>query len=82
MIGENKMNQDSEISELLYVSIDKLNKILKEPNTELTFANQYYTPIILEKIEKTLFMQNSNSWATVASSTRDYLCLKLWYKME
>lgn len=25
-------------------------------NTELTFAHQYYTPIILEKIEKTLFM--------------------------
>ena len=44
--------QENEVSELLYVSIDKLNKMLKETNTELTFAHQYYTPIILEKIEK------------------------------
>lgn len=44
----------NEKNEILYVSIDKLKKMLKEPNTELTFAHQYYTPIILEKIEKYL----------------------------
>lgn len=44
--------QENEVSELLYVSIDKLKEMLKEPNTELTFAHQYYTPIILERIEK------------------------------
>ena len=44
--------QESEVSELLYVSINELKSMLTKPNNELTFAKHYYTPIILDKIEE------------------------------
>lgn len=48
--------QKSEVSELLYVSLEKLKKMLSLPNTEITFAKHFYTHIILKKIEE--FMKN------------------------
>ena len=35
-----------------FVSIEKLKEMIKLPNTEITFAKHFYTPIILNKIEK------------------------------
>lgn len=49
---EQLIMQKSEVSELLYVSLDKLKKMIDFPNTELTFAKHFYTPIILYKIEE------------------------------
>lgn len=46
--------QESEVSELLYVSIDKLKEMINSSNEELTFAKHFYTTIILNKIEKIL----------------------------
>lgn len=46
--------QKSEVSELLYVSFDKLKEMIALPNSELTFAKHFYTPIILKKIEELL----------------------------
>jgi mutator protein MutT len=46
--------QKSEVSELLYVSLDKLKEMIELPNSELTFAKKFYTPIILNKIEEML----------------------------
>lgn len=44
--------QRSEVSELLYVSLDELKRMISFPNTEITFAKHFYTPIILNKIEE------------------------------
>ena len=46
--------QESEVSELLYVSLDKIKEMIASPNSELTFARQFYTPIILNKIKELL----------------------------
>ena len=46
--------QESEVSELLYVSMDKLREMISESNSELTFAKHFYTPIILKKIVELL----------------------------
>ena len=46
--------QKSEVSELLYVSLDKLREMISSPNSELTFAKHFYTPIILKRIEEFL----------------------------
>lgn len=51
---EDMKMQESEVSELLYVSIKELKSMLTKPNNELTFAKHYYTPIILNKIEELL----------------------------
>jgi len=51
---ENLTMQKSEVSELLYVSLDKLREMMHSQNTELTFAKHFYTPIILSKIEELL----------------------------
>ena len=51
---EELMMQKSEVSELLYVRLDKLKKMISSQNTELTFAKHFYTPIILKKIEELL----------------------------
>ena len=44
--------QESEVSELLFVSLEKLREMIDSPNTEITFAKHFYTPIILKKIEE------------------------------
>ena len=44
--------QESEVSELIYVSLEKLKEMIASPNSELTFAKQFYTQIILRKIEE------------------------------
>lgn len=46
--------QESEVSELLYVSLDKLKEMIASSNSELTFAKHFYTPIIINKIEELL----------------------------
>lgn len=46
--------QEEEVSELLYVSLEKLKEMIDSPNSELTFAKYFYTPIILNKIEELL----------------------------
>lgn len=46
--------QESEVSELLYVSLDKLKEMIDSTNSELTFAKHFYTPIILKEIRKLL----------------------------
>ncbi len=46
--------QESEVSELLYVTLDELKSMLDNPDNELTFAKQSYTPIVLDKIKKML----------------------------
>lgn len=46
--------QEAEVSELLYVNLDKLKEMIDSPNTELTFAKHFYTPIILNKIKELL----------------------------
>jgi len=48
---EDMKMQKSEVSELMYVNIEKLREMIKLDDNELTFAKQYYTPIILNKIE-------------------------------
>ena len=52
-IEEFKM-QESEVSELKYVSLEELKRMIDLPNNELTFSKHYYTPIILKKIEELL----------------------------
>lgn len=49
---EELIMQETEVSELLFVSIEKLKEMIKLPNTEITFAKHFYTPIILNKIEE------------------------------
>lgn len=44
--------QESEVSELLYIKIKELENIIKKPNSDITFAKQVYTPIIIEKIKE------------------------------
>ncbi len=44
--------QRTEVNELLFVSLEKLKKMINLPNTEITFAKHFYTPIILKKIEE------------------------------
>lgn len=44
--------QKEEVSELLFVNLENLEEMIKKPNTELTFAKHYYTPIILNKIKE------------------------------
>ena len=51
---ENLTMQESEVSELLYVSLDKLKEMIDSPNNELTFAKHFYTPIILNKLDNLL----------------------------
>ena len=46
--------QKSEVSELIYVSFDKLLEMISEPKSELTFAKHFYTPLIIEKIKECL----------------------------
>lgn len=46
--------QESEVSELLYVSLDRLKEMIDLTNSELTFAKHFYTPIILKKIKELL----------------------------
>lgn len=46
--------QESEVSELIYVSFDKLLEMISEPNSELTFAKHFYTPLIIKKIKELL----------------------------
>ena len=46
--------QEEEVSELLYVSLEKLKEMIDSPNSELTFAKHFYTLIILNKIEELL----------------------------
>lgn len=52
-IEELKM-QETEVSELMYVSLEKLKEMISEADPELTFANHFYTPIILKKIGELL----------------------------
>lgn len=51
---EELVMQEEEVSELFYVSIEKLKEMIGSPDSELTFARQFYTPIILNEIEKLL----------------------------
>lgn len=44
--------QESEVSELLYIKLEELENMLKIPNNDITFAKQYYTPIIIKKIKE------------------------------
>lgn len=46
--------QKSEVSELLYVSLEKLKEMIASPDNELTFSKHFYTPIILNRIEELL----------------------------
>ena len=46
--------QESEVSELLYVGLDRLKEMISEADPELTFANHFYIPIILKKIGEEL----------------------------
>lgn len=44
--------QKSEVSELLYIKLEKLESMIKMPNSDITFAKQFYTPIIMKKIKE------------------------------
>ena len=46
--------QESEVSELLYVSLKNLREMIESNDNELTFSKHFYTPIILNRIEELL----------------------------
>ncbi len=49
---EDFIMQKSEVSELFYVSLDNLKEMINENPNEITFSKQFYTSIILNKIEE------------------------------
>lgn len=52
--------QESEVSELLYIKLEELENMLKIPNNDITFAKQYYTPIIIKKIKEIMEVRYGN----------------------
>ncbi len=73
---ENLKMQESEVSELLYVSLDKLKEMISSSNNELTFAKHYYTPIILNKIEELLNYEDHLTSKYIEKTMPDELIIK------
>lgn len=47
--------QEEEVSELKYVSIQELEKLIDAKDNNLTFADKYYAPIILEFVKEYVY---------------------------